>query len=205
MYSYKNQYPKPLPFRIRLSNGKTRTDPTTFTADEIKDAGYILVRDKPAVDTNQVVLWSSNDADWIVRDKSEEELLLESEKRRSLINEIRDERISRGFNFQNKMYDSRPEDQKRISGASQLAFMAIIAGAQPGDYMWAGQDPFGWIAQDNSITLMDAHTMVEFSKTAAEWERLHIFAARELKNMEIVPNDYEDDKWWPKITADHTI
>jgi hypothetical protein len=197
LYSYKTQYPKPIPFRIKLSNGRTRTDPSTFSPEEIADAGYITVRDKPEALSNQIVFWSASDVDWVVRDKTEQELQAESDTRRSKINAHRDYRIARGFMFQEKIYDSRPEDQKRISGASQLAFMAIIAGAQPNDYLWASDEPFGWIAQDNSITLMDAQTVVEFGKTAAEWERRHIFAARELKNMSIVPEDYKDDKWWP--------
>ena len=32
--------PQPLPFRIKLSNGFTRTDPETFTEAELTDAGY---------------------------------------------------------------------------------------------------------------------------------------------------------------------
>ena len=40
LYSFQQQRPAPLPFRIRLSNGFTRTDPTSFTATEIADAGY---------------------------------------------------------------------------------------------------------------------------------------------------------------------
>lgn len=200
LYSYKTQYPKEIPFRIKLSDGKTRTDPSTFTPEEIADAGYTLVRDMPTAEKNQVVFWSSSDIDWIVRDKTEHELQIESDLRRSKINGYRDARIARGFAFQNKMYDSRSEDQKRISGAAQLAFMAIVAGAQPNDYLWAGgNEPFGWIAQDNTITLMDAQTVVEFGKVAAEWERAHIFAARELKNMNIIPENYKDDEWWPNI------
>lgn len=40
LYSLHGSRPAPLPFRIRLSNGFTRTDPTSFTAIEIADAGY---------------------------------------------------------------------------------------------------------------------------------------------------------------------
>jgi hypothetical protein len=197
LYSHNKQYPSVIPFRIKLSDGRTRTDPSTFSPEEIADAGYIEVSNKPEELPNQVVFWSVSAVDWIVRAKTEQELQAESDIRRSKINGIRDARIARGFFFQGKMYDSRSEDQKRISGASQLAFMAIVAGAQPNDYLWASEEPFGWIAQDNSITLMDAQTVVDFGKTAAEWERKHIFAARELKNMSIVPENYKDDSWWP--------
>jgi hypothetical protein len=197
LYTHKGRYPEVLPFRIKMPNGKTRTDPTTFTPEELLLAGYIPVANKPEVDNTKVVEWSSGLFEWVTRDKTEEELKAESEFRRSKINNHRDSRISYGFYFEDKVYDSRPEDQKRISGAAQLAFMAIVAGAQPGDYMWAGADPFGWIAQDNTVVLMDAQTVVEFGKAAAEWERKHIFAARNLKNMETVPENYKDDQWWP--------
>lgn len=40
LYSLHNQYPTPLPFRITLPNGFTRTDPSTFTESEIVAAGF---------------------------------------------------------------------------------------------------------------------------------------------------------------------
>tara|TARA_R100000773_G_C4203701_1_gene105255 strand:+ start:498 stop:938 length:441 start_codon:yes stop_codon:yes gene_type:complete len=43
IYSFKNQYPKPLPDKIRLSNGSLRTDRSSFTNAEIADAGYVLI------------------------------------------------------------------------------------------------------------------------------------------------------------------
>ena len=49
MYSYKTQYPiSNLPERIRLSNGSTRTDSSTFTSAELTDAGYVDVSDPPS-------------------------------------------------------------------------------------------------------------------------------------------------------------
>lgn len=72
MYSYKNQYPTILPDRIRLSNGMTRTDKTTFSADEIADAGYVLAAPYPD-NTNefQKVEWTGTD--WIVVGMSDDE------------------------------------------------------------------------------------------------------------------------------------
>ena len=40
LYSHNGARPEPLPFRIRLPDGFTRTDPATFTDDEIASAGY---------------------------------------------------------------------------------------------------------------------------------------------------------------------
>ena len=58
LYSFRNQRPAPLPFRIRLSNGFTRTEPASFTAEEIADAGYIGPYTEPAYDAaSEQLLW----------------------------------------------------------------------------------------------------------------------------------------------------
>ncbi len=199
LYSHGGSYPAPIPFRIKLSDGRTRTDPSTFTDDEIADAGYVMVPAPPPYGSDQMLEWDSESVAWVVRSKTEQELQAESDQRRSQVNGVRDERIARGFGFQDNIYDSKPEDQKRISGATQMAFMAVVNGAQPGDYLWAGTAPFGWIAMDNSLVPMDAPTVIEFGKTAAEWERVHIFAARNLKDMATVPEDFRSDVWWPPV------
>lgn len=51
-------YPKRLPWRIRLSDGSTRTDPSTFTAEEIADAGFIEVESPPEVLDGKILAWS---------------------------------------------------------------------------------------------------------------------------------------------------
>jgi hypothetical protein len=135
---------------------------------------------------------------WVVRDRTPEEV----EERRvylsRLITAYRDQKIAEGFDFDGVRYDSRPEDQKRISGASLLAYMAVSQGAQLGDYYWHGGDePFEWIAQDNTAVKMDAFTVIEFGKKAAEHERAYVFAARNLKDMSVIPDDYEDPSYWP--------
>ena len=57
LYSIRQQRPAPLPFRIRLSNGFTRTEPASFTAEEIADAGYVAFTE-PAYDaTTEQLLW----------------------------------------------------------------------------------------------------------------------------------------------------
>ena len=58
LYSIHNQRPAPLPFRIRLSNGFTRTEPASFTAEEIADAGYAGPYTEPAYDAaTEQLLW----------------------------------------------------------------------------------------------------------------------------------------------------
>lgn len=56
LYSLNGNYPRPLPSRIRLSNGQTRT--ATFTQEEITDAGYIAVPDPPPKTRHEVLGWS---------------------------------------------------------------------------------------------------------------------------------------------------
>ena len=58
LYSIRQQRPAPLPFRIRLSNGFTRTEPVSFTAEEIADAGYVGPYTEPAYDAaTEQLLW----------------------------------------------------------------------------------------------------------------------------------------------------
>ena len=62
-YSYNNQYPIDiLPNRIRLSNGSTRTDSSTFTTDELTDAGYVAVSTAPTYnEKTHKLTWSGSD------------------------------------------------------------------------------------------------------------------------------------------------
>lgn len=76
LYTKSNSYPAPLPFRITLSDGTTRTDPTSFTAEEIADAGYTVAPDMP----EDGMLWDTTTGDW--RNKTPEELASETTARR---------------------------------------------------------------------------------------------------------------------------
>ena len=72
LYSKNGLYPSRLPFRIILSNGFTRTDPATFTPEEIADAGYIAVDDPPRCLPHQILIWTGTE--WLLRDKNEQEI-----------------------------------------------------------------------------------------------------------------------------------
>jgi hypothetical protein len=72
LYSYNGGYPQVLPNRIRLSNGFTRTDRTSYTPEEIADAGYIQVADQPSVTYPNRLFW--NGTDWIIREPNEVEI-----------------------------------------------------------------------------------------------------------------------------------
>lgn len=73
LYSYKGQTPAPLPFRIFLSDGSTRTDPITFTEEELKDAGFTGPYEYPECDSKiQTVDW--NGTEFILRPYNQEEI-----------------------------------------------------------------------------------------------------------------------------------
>lgn len=71
LYSHNGNTPAPLPNRIRLASGATRTDSSTFTQEEIEDAGYALAPEKPEVTYPNKLEWSGNA--WIVRPPNESE------------------------------------------------------------------------------------------------------------------------------------
>jgi hypothetical protein len=85
LYSYKNQYPKPLPFRIVLPDGRTRTDPSTFTEQEILQAGYVLAPNPPICNSlYQTLYWGSTD--WVIDEISVED---HREKRKLELKDLR--------------------------------------------------------------------------------------------------------------------
>ena len=93
LYSYKTEYPTTeIPERIRLSNGSTRTDSSTFTSDELVDAGYVEVSNPP--DFNQEthkVIW--NGTEWQTISLTEYEISVRNVKRWQEIRETRDAKI----------------------------------------------------------------------------------------------------------------
>lgn len=74
LYIKGNSSPAPIPNRIRLSNGLTRTDSSTFTAEEIADAGYIEVSAPPiSANTPRDINWNHETREWEYTDKPEYE------------------------------------------------------------------------------------------------------------------------------------
>lgn len=113
------------------------------------------------------------------------------------VNAERDRRLEMDFEFQGVMFQRDETSMKRINGAGTLALGAIVNGAQPGDLFWHGEpDPFGWIASDNSVVQMDAQTMFGFGQAAAAVESRLVFAAKALRDMDPIPEDYADDAYW---------
>lgn len=69
LYSNNGQTPDFLPNEIFLSTGLSRTDSTTFTDEELSDAGFTGPYVKPEYDPKtQVMHWSSEQLSYIVED-----------------------------------------------------------------------------------------------------------------------------------------
>ena len=75
-YSINGEYPiSSLPHRIRLSNGLTKTDRTTFTNDDLVSAGITTVADIPSYNTNtHKLVWNSETTEWDIVELSTTEL-----------------------------------------------------------------------------------------------------------------------------------
>lgn len=109
----------------------------------------------------------------------------------------RDRRLKADFTFNGVQYQRDPVSLQRITGAATLAGFAIAAGAQVGNLRWANADrDFVWISSDDTPVTMDAQTCFAFGQAAAKVETDLILAAKALREMDPVPADYTDDKWW---------
>lgn len=92
LYSYKGQYPSSLPERIRFSDGSTRTDSSTFTNEELTDAGYVAAGDSPSYDNDtQKVIW--NGSSWEVVSLTLSERVSRVAELWTEVRENRDEKI----------------------------------------------------------------------------------------------------------------
>ena len=105
LYSFKGQLPQPLPERIRLSSGFTRTDSSTFTEEEIADAGYVLASSSPEYNQNtQKVQWTGSE--WEIINLNAEEIEFNTNKKWSEIRNLRDDLLSRKVDWRYSRYHS---------------------------------------------------------------------------------------------------
>tara|TARA_B100001939_G_scaffold262361_1_gene229407 strand:+ start:1353 stop:1835 length:483 start_codon:yes stop_codon:yes gene_type:complete len=93
LYSYKTEYPTTkIPEMITLSDGSTRTDSSTFTSDELLDAGYVEVSNPPDYDqeTHKLV-WTGTE--WQIISLTESEITAINDRRWQSIRQIREDKI----------------------------------------------------------------------------------------------------------------
>lgn len=120
------------------------------------------------------------------------------------VDEERDRRIAEGFVFEDVRYQTESQsDRENILGALGTALAAItVDGVQPGNLRWADSKfDFFWIAADNTRVPMDAQTCLAFARAAVARKSLLVIAGNTIKQMDPIPQDYTDDKWWPQWTA----
>lgn len=135
LYSLNGAYPRDLPHRIVLSDGRTRTDNTTFTAEELADAGWVEVADRPSVADYQTLTWENGA--WVVTDYTADQMRIEAQKRRENIPAER-------WKYENKNIlwtdaalneyelDSSVESQRKIASVQT----GITAGIRPDNQAW---------------------------------------------------------------------
>lgn len=86
LYSMNGEYPTRLG-RIRMPDGTTRTDGTTFTPEEIELAGYTGPYYEPEYDSeNQYLEWDSEELEFVVKNYAADRFL-------SLLKELREEEL----------------------------------------------------------------------------------------------------------------
>lgn len=67
LYSYRGEEPYPLPHQIWVSDSFARTDPSTFTDEEISAAGFTGPYVKPEYDSEiETLVWNSEKMEWDV-------------------------------------------------------------------------------------------------------------------------------------------
>ena len=76
LYSFNGARPTILPNRIKLSNGFTRTDKSTFTPEEIADAGWVQVEDPPVVEYPNKLEWDGGTLSWYTRAPNASEIAI---------------------------------------------------------------------------------------------------------------------------------
>lgn len=89
LYSYQGQEPQPLPDRIRLSDGTSRTDISTFTDEEILDAGYTGPYVRPEHDPNDLrdgmLSWDSENLEYVVTHFEDHMFMTELRRQRNRV------------------------------------------------------------------------------------------------------------------------
>jgi hypothetical protein len=69
LYSFNGQEPKEIPDRIRFPGGSTKTDRTTFSEQDLINAGYIGPFDRPEYDPQkQELVWDSETLSYKIND-----------------------------------------------------------------------------------------------------------------------------------------
>lgn len=72
LYTKDGSRPAPLPHRLHMPDGTTRTDSSTFTEEEIELAGYVIADKMPAATYPNKVLWI--DGAWVIQEPTQSDI-----------------------------------------------------------------------------------------------------------------------------------
>jgi len=138
---------------------------------------------------------------WIIKNKPLEQIEKDLEIHNAeLIKKIdaeRDRRIAAGFVWRGNTFQSDKESYNNITGAGASATAAIVTGTNPNNVYWANKDrAFTWLSMENIFVEMAPADVLDFGQTSMNHKSKYIFAGRILKNLDPIPLDYQDDKWW---------
>jgi Domain of unknown function (DUF4376) len=184
-FSKGGAYPAALPFRIRLPDGRTRTNPASFTPEELADAGFVAVDPKPAPGVNQFVTWG--DGDWVLHDKTPEELADEHDALRAqLIAALAERRYAveiGGVTFGGATVDTTREAQAQIGST----YSALKDGLVPG-VEWKAQT--GWLVLDLAAftpiaTAVAQHVQASFAAERAVQGQIEALTDAELAGFDV--------------------
>lgn len=119
LYSYKGQQPSPLPFRVRLDSGETRTSLEYLSVSELNSLGFIGPIEKPLFDEKtQRIHW--NGSEYEIEQIPEDEILeiLEIQRQEEYENQLK---LVNYFRFWDLFLKSEIYKKLRISSTQSLA------------------------------------------------------------------------------------
>lgn len=196
LYSKSGQYPTRLPFRIKLSDGRTRTDSSSFTEEEILDAGYVSVPDKPVATPWQTVLWKGTE--WQVDDQSVETLKQQKMAeidayRDSLIYSEKTVQLSDGRTVPVDVRRDKPDIQN-LTNIVQKASLKIIRGESSTQLFKAADNLVYELTPEQAVELGESVFAQIESIYAESWVR-----KAELEALTTAQQVYEFTSYWSKI------
>lgn len=116
---------------------------------------------------------------------------------RTKITEELNKRLKQPISFHEKEFQADQNSISRIDSVAAVALQALLSGVDQNSYRWYDTDKdFEWIASDNSRVRMTAGEFLEFSRAIAVRNSNLVLAARALKDLPELPDDYHDDSYW---------
>lgn len=121
---------------------------------------------------------------------------------RDVINKERDRRIDGGFIWNTYEFQSDLSSRENITGAQGLSLGAMMLDPQgTAGLRWANAErDFTWTSTDNVEVPMTAAQCQAFCQAAMVYKTSLIKTAQYLKNLEVIPQNYTDNAYWPSKT-----